>query len=75
MWLVNQDLCWERRRGGPRGCRREGRRVHSPDGGQTQENVCEGFEGQAGEPVNLSSLCIVISFHNGYNIQTHQEMN
>ena len=49
--------------------------MHSPDGGQTQENVCEGFEGQAGEPVNLSSLCIVISFHNGYNIQTHQEMN
>ena len=49
--------------------------MHSPDGGQTQENVCEGFEGQAEEPVNLSSLCVVISFHNGYNIQTHQEMN
>lgn len=31
-------------------------------------NVCEGFRGQAGESSNLSSLGLVISFHDGYNI-------
>ena len=49
--------------------------MQSPDKGQAQENVREGFKWQAEEASNLSSLGVVISFHNGYNIQTHQEIN
>lgn len=46
--------------------------MQGPDREQAQENVCEGFEGQAEEASNLSSLGVVISFHNGYNLQTHR---